>query len=106
VAASPGPGECTWVDRPIDAQEPFWLVWRFSERARTIERIMFGSAEGRSGVYLPPNQSGSEYVTAMIMEVQDPQLRRLIDAIHLGHPFAVECYNDGSGMFVVTRLLI
>ena len=104
-ATPPGLGECTWVDRPINAEEPYWLAWRFPQKERRIGRIMFGSASGSAGVHLQPNPD-SEYVSALIMEVSDPQLRQLIDAIHRGYPFAVQCYNDGTEMFFVTGLLI
>jgi hypothetical protein len=100
----PGPGECAWLDRPVHPDEPFWLRWRFSRRDQGIGRIMFGSADGVPGLGLQPSRSDD--VPGLIMETTGRPLAPLIEAIHRGRPFAVECYNDRQGGFVVTRVLM
>lgn len=101
-ARAPAPGECAWVDRPIGQKEPFWLEWRFSRSEHGIDRIMFGSDKGVRGLSLQPNTT--KYVSALIMEVEGTRLERLVSAIHRGDRFAVDCYNDRSGHFIVTRV--
>jgi hypothetical protein len=101
-AASPQPGECTWVDRPIGSSEPYWLKWSFARRSQGIDRITFGSNSGIPDIGLGP--SSGEYVLGAIMEIDGNQLDRVIHAIHGGGRFAVECYNDGRGRFVVTQV--
>lgn len=100
--ALPGQGECAWMDRPIGEAEPYWLEWRFSSSEQRIDRIMFGSRDGVPGIGLEP--SNSENPPGLIMEVDGRQLGTLIGAIRNGDRFAVECYNNGKGKFIVTRL--
>jgi hypothetical protein len=99
----PGPGECAWMDRPVGPGEPARLRWRFSRSEQGIERIMLGSNAGRAAGALPANRG--DRVLGLVMEVDGGRLKALIEAIDRGRAFAVACYNDGAGSFVVTSML-
>jgi hypothetical protein len=78
----PDPGQCAWVDRPINQQEPSELSW-----------------------------SGSDYIFSLdvtqsatrITEIRGGRLGYLLDAVRLGNQFYVRCHNNRHGYFHITH---
>jgi hypothetical protein len=99
----PAPGSCAWMDRPIADAEPNWMQWDFDSRVTSIDRILFGSAAGNRGLRLEPNPASQ--TSGLVMEVRGAMLNALILSIHRGRVFEVDCYNDGQGRFIVTRVV-
>jgi hypothetical protein len=78
----PAPGECTWLDRPINGAEPHQL---------------FVDAPGDLKVTC--NSAGQCRVEGL-----PGALQSLINAMRSGGTFQVHVYNRGTGNFKVTRV--
>ncbi|MDQ2092338.1 hypothetical protein [Marimonas arenosa] len=99
----PEPGRCAWIDRPLQGDEPYVLLWQFDPHDRSVGRVTFGAHTGAPGVNIPRNTGTG--ILARIMYVTDQPagtLSRLLNAMHYGRHFEVNCYNNRRGQLVVT----
>jgi hypothetical protein len=86
----PAPGTCAWLDRPINQQEPDYMTFRFGTLPRAI-------------------QIRQQNITILINDanIQDSNLRYLVDAVYNGKLFYVRCYNkeeSGRHWFEITHV--
>lgn len=82
-ALPPPKGTCTWVDRPIRADEPSRIAMRskgwFSMVCIQAQCKILGISPSAAGI-------------------RDVYLK-----VRAGQPFQVRVYNDGKGNFIVTQ---
>lgn len=99
----PAPGQCAWIDRPIYATEPSWMIMEFDPIEMAISRITFGSHDGVAGAGLP--RGSPPGIIARIMTVNGDTLDRLLNSIHAGRHFEVKAYNNRGGQFTVADIV-
>jgi hypothetical protein len=89
----PAPGTCAWVDRPINPQEPDKMYFDFGKRPKFID-------------------IRQQNITISLNNIEDTNLRYLVDGVYNGKLFYVRCYQKQvqvqSGAvarwFVITRI--
>lgn len=101
---APGPGQCAWMDRPINAQEPFWFRVMLPGNQR-IQRVTLGpgSSQALGSQRVPVTVRG--HAVAIIMEVNGNTLSHLINAIDSGQTFSMQAGGSGHNYFNATQLL-
>ena len=82
ATTTPGPGQCTWLDRPVSAGEPTRL---HIEEPGSVQ--VSCNAQGQCGVGLVP-----------------PDIRAITDAIRGGRRFLVHVHNNNSGYFEISKV--
>lgn len=82
TAATPGAGQCAWLDRPLNGAEPILL--HLSQKG---EVQVACNANGQCGVGKVP-----------------VDIRAIIDTIRNGGTFLVHVYNNGSGYLEITKV--
>jgi hypothetical protein len=98
---APGPGECAWMDRPLNEQEAFWFRYSLGGNQH-IARFTFGPG-GSSSEPLPSEVGG--HAVGVIMEVSGSTLSQLIAAINSGRTFTVQAGGTDQGYFTVSQIL-
>lgn len=102
-AATPGPGECAWMDRPINDAEPFWFRFDLPS-SEHIDRIILGPGTGGVMDVQIPVTVDSRPV-GVVMEVQGNALSTLINAMISGGRCTMQSSNEGGRHFIARQLL-
>lgn len=97
MAANPGAGECTWVDRPLNSAEPA-TIWMKSPNIKFAFQVTGNGDVVRDGSGLRLNVEGAH----LSAEAKDWQY--VINGVTQGQTFKVKAYNQG-GVMVVTQVL-
>ena len=96
VAATPGPGQCTWVDRTFRPGEPqaLWV------RSENIEFAFQINGNGRV-----VRDSTGPRVNAEGMSAESANWDRVVQAVLNGQPFSVMAYNVDNRVMNITSIL-
>jgi hypothetical protein len=92
--SQPGPGECAWLDRPLNAKEPRILKFRENHPITTLSLTADGPIDGFPGGSLLPGQ--------MVWDNRREKTKYIYRALTRGEIFYIHARNKGS-YFEVTR---
>lgn len=94
VAAPAGlnPGECAWMDRPLNLQEPIVI-----EHHPLSPKNIFGTTTIRYG-----HTYNGTSIVAPLIGGRDPEIGWMKDLLSANNYWLFQVYNDGSGHFIVT----
>ncbi|MGZ3775324.1 MAG: hypothetical protein ACXVCY_09260 [Pseudobdellovibrionaceae bacterium] len=86
------PGECAWMDRALNADEPSAIV-----QNPVAPKNMFGTTTLRYG-----HGPAGGNIVAPLIGIRDPEIGWLKDLLSDKNYWLFQVYNDGSGHLIVT----
>jgi hypothetical protein len=91
-SSGPGPGQCAWIDRPLDNNEPAELRY-ISRDVATVNSwvVTYQNKLNRRGI-------GSG------VRVLSSDAETLINAVRYGDAFYIHVYNSNEGYMRITRV--